>query len=192
LNGIKEQLEAQAFQSRRNVSRRVASGRGGDRRVLSSHGVGRAYPHTEPCQFGFRLKSLMTVAARGPIFCFVVLLKSLLTVVKSADTLVEEGRAISDEEKRWDDRTDRMTFEVRKGDTTVARCGRTVYATPSENKRGGPYCRRQGQQQQSTGQNACGIATTNAGCRRLRKERRQQRVEVSKMKGSGARNALKI
>jgi hypothetical protein len=87
--------------------------------VLSSHGVGRAYPHTEPCQFGFRLKSLMTVAARGPIFCFVVLLKSLLTVVKSADTLVEEGRAISDEEKRWDDRTDRMTLEVRKGDTTV-------------------------------------------------------------------------
>jgi hypothetical protein len=39
-------LEAQAFQSRRNVSRRVASGWGGDRRALSSRGVGRAYPHT--------------------------------------------------------------------------------------------------------------------------------------------------
>ena len=37
-----------------------------------------------------------------------------------ADTLAEEGRALSDEEKRWDDRTDRMTFEVRKGDTTVS------------------------------------------------------------------------
>jgi hypothetical protein len=36
-----------------------------------------------------------------------------------ADILAEEGRAISDEEKRWDDRTDRMTFEVRKGDTKV-------------------------------------------------------------------------
>jgi hypothetical protein len=36
-----------------------------------------------------------------------------------ADTLAEEGRALSDKEKRWDDRTDRMTFEVRKGDTTV-------------------------------------------------------------------------
>ena len=26
---------------------------------------------------------------------------------------------MSDDDKRWDDRTDRMTFEVRKGDTTV-------------------------------------------------------------------------
>jgi ribonuclease HI len=36
-----------------------------------------------------------------------------------ADTLAEKGREISDDNKRWDDRTDRMTFEVRKGDTTV-------------------------------------------------------------------------
>ncbi len=37
-----------------------------------------------------------------------------------ADTLAEERRALSHEEKRWDDRTDRMTFEVRKGDTTAS------------------------------------------------------------------------
>ena len=36
-----------------------------------------------------------------------------------ADTLAEEGRTISDDDKRWDDRTDLMTFEVQKGDTTV-------------------------------------------------------------------------
>jgi len=36
-----------------------------------------------------------------------------------ADTLAEKGREISDDDKRWDDRTDRITFEVRKGDTTV-------------------------------------------------------------------------
>jgi ribonuclease HI len=36
-----------------------------------------------------------------------------------ADTLEEEGQTISDDDKRWDDRTDWMTFEVRKGDTTV-------------------------------------------------------------------------
>ncbi len=36
-----------------------------------------------------------------------------------ADTLAEEGRTISDDDKRWDDRTDRMMFEVQKGDTTV-------------------------------------------------------------------------
>ena len=34
--------------------------------------------------------------------------------------VAEEGRALPEEEKRWDDRTDRMTFEVRKGDTTVS------------------------------------------------------------------------
>ena len=38
----------------------------------------------------------------------------------------------------------------------------------------------------------CGIVTTNAGCRHQRKERRLQRAGVSKMKGSGARSALKI
>ncbi len=36
-----------------------------------------------------------------------------------ADTLAEKGREISDDDKRWDDCTDRMPFEVRKGDTTV-------------------------------------------------------------------------
>jgi hypothetical protein len=38
----------------------------------------------------------------------------------------------------------------------------------------------------------CGIVTTNAGYRHQRKERRLQRAGVSKMKGSGARSALKI
>ena len=37
-----------------------------------------------------------------------------------ADTLAEEGREISDDDKRWDDRTDRMTFEVRKGNNTLS------------------------------------------------------------------------
>jgi hypothetical protein len=36
-----------------------------------------------------------------------------------ADSLAEKGREISNDNKRWDERTDRMTFEVRKGDTTV-------------------------------------------------------------------------
>jgi hypothetical protein len=35
------------------------------------------------------------------------------------DTLAEEGREIPDDDKRWDDRTDLMTFEVRKGNTTA-------------------------------------------------------------------------
>jgi hypothetical protein len=36
-----------------------------------------------------------------------------------SDTLAEEGRGISDDNERWDVRTDRMTFEVQKGNTTV-------------------------------------------------------------------------
>ena len=36
-----------------------------------------------------------------------------------ADTLAEEGRDNFDENKRWDDRTDRMTFTLQKGNTTV-------------------------------------------------------------------------
>jgi hypothetical protein len=37
-----------------------------------------------------------------------------------ADTLAEEERGMSDDDKLWDDRADRMTFEVWRGDTTVS------------------------------------------------------------------------
>ena len=37
-----------------------------------------------------------------------------------ADTLAEEGRGMPDDDKLWDDRTDRMTFEVWRGDATVS------------------------------------------------------------------------
>ena len=36
-----------------------------------------------------------------------------------AYTLAEKGREMSDDDKRWDDRTDCMPFEVRRGNTTV-------------------------------------------------------------------------
>jgi hypothetical protein len=56
-----------------------------------------------------------------------------------AHTLEEEGREISEDDKRWDDRTDRMTFDVRgaerEHDSMVS--GRTVCATLFQNKRGG-------------------------------------------------------
>ena len=37
-----------------------------------------------------------------------------------ADTLAEDGWGMSDDDRRWDDRTDRMTFQVRRGDATVS------------------------------------------------------------------------
>jgi hypothetical protein len=137
---------------------------------------------------------LLTQRVRAGRATFLIKVKSHRgePINERADTLAEEGREISDDDKRWDDRTDRMTFEVRKGHTTV----RSVWSNSVRNafrkQAGWAKLQRQEQQQQSTGQNECGIATTNAGCRRRDKERRHQRVEVSKMKGSGARNALKI
>ena len=54
-------------------------------------------------------------------FVLCVVLATFLIKVKShrgepinepADTLAEERRTISDDDRRWDDRTDRMTFEA--------------------------------------------------------------------------------
>ena len=46
-------------------------------------------------------------------------MKSNLGEPEQVDTLAEEGRQISDDNKWWDVRTDHMTFEVQKGNMTV-------------------------------------------------------------------------
>jgi ribonuclease HI len=65
---------------------------------------------------------LLTQRVRAGRATFLVKVKSHRgePINERADTLAEEGRALSDEKKRWDERTDRMTFEVRKGGTTVS------------------------------------------------------------------------
>jgi len=64
---------------------------------------------------------LLTQRVRAGRATFLIKVKSHRgePINERADTLAEKGREISDDDKRWDDRTDRMTFEVRKGDTTV-------------------------------------------------------------------------
>ena len=64
---------------------------------------------------------LLTRRVRAGRATFLIKVKSHRgePINERADTLAEKGREISDDDKRWDDRTDRMTFEVRKGDTTV-------------------------------------------------------------------------
>jgi ribonuclease HI len=64
---------------------------------------------------------LLTQRVRARRATFLVKVKSYRgeQINERADTLAEEGRTISDDDKRWDDRTDWMTFEVQKGDTTV-------------------------------------------------------------------------
>jgi hypothetical protein len=106
--------------------------------------------------------------------------------------LTEEGRLISDDDKRWDDRTDRMTFEVRKGDTTVRSVWTNSVRNAFRKQAGWAKLQKVRQRQRRIGRHVCGIVITNAGCRRRRKERKRQRVGVSKMKGSWARNALRI
>ena len=84
------------------------------------------------------------------------------------------------------------TVEALDRTADASRSVLSASVTPSGSRRDGPNCREQERQQQSTGQHVCGIVTTNAGYRHQRKERRLQRAGVSKMKGSGARSALKI
>jgi ribonuclease HI len=64
---------------------------------------------------------LLTQRVRAGRATFLIKVKSHRgePINERADTLAEEGRTISEDDKRWDDRTDRMTFEVQKGDTTV-------------------------------------------------------------------------
>ena len=106
------------------------------------------------------------------------------------DTLAEEGREISDDNKSWDDWTDRMTCKVRrKGTRRLAQCGRIAYATLSESKRDGLSCKRYGQQRRGTGQRRCGATKTNAGCGHRRKEQRQRGQEVP---GQRRRRVLQV
>ena len=64
---------------------------------------------------------LLTQRVRAGRATFLIKVKSHRgeQINERADTPTEKGREISDDDKRWDDRTDRMTFEVRKRDTTV-------------------------------------------------------------------------
>ena len=64
---------------------------------------------------------LLTQRVRAGRATFLIKVKSHCEepINERADTLLEEGREISDDDKRWDDQTDWMTFEVQKGNTTV-------------------------------------------------------------------------
>jgi hypothetical protein len=64
---------------------------------------------------------LLTQRVRAGRATFLIKVKSHQgePITARADTLAEEGREISDDNKRWDDRTDRMTFTVQKRNTTA-------------------------------------------------------------------------
>ena len=58
-------------------------------------------------------QQLLTQRVRAGRATFLIKVKSHRgePINERADTLAEEGRTISDDDKRWDDRTDRMTFQ---------------------------------------------------------------------------------
>ena len=64
---------------------------------------------------------LLTQRVRAGRATFLIKVKSHRgePINERADTLAEEGREIFDDNKMWDVRTDRMTFEVQKGNKTV-------------------------------------------------------------------------
>jgi hypothetical protein len=64
---------------------------------------------------------LLTQRVRAGRATFLIKVKSHRgePINERADILAEEGREISDDNKRWDVRTDRITFEVQKGNTMV-------------------------------------------------------------------------
>jgi hypothetical protein len=66
---------------------------------------------------------LLTQRVRAGRAAFLVKVKSHRgePINERADTFAEERQAIFDDNKRWDDRTHWMTFEVRKGHTTVSK-----------------------------------------------------------------------
>jgi hypothetical protein len=87
---------------------------------------------------------LLTQRVRAGRATFLIKVKSHRgePINERADTRAEEAWEISDDNKRWDVRTDRMTFEVQKGPRQYAHCGRIAYATLSEGKRGGLNCKK--------------------------------------------------
>ena len=91
-----------------------------------------------------KIMLLLTQRVRAGRTTFLVKVKSHRgePINERADTLAEEGRGMSDDDKWWDDRTDRMTFEVRRGTRRYAQRGRAVYATHSGSKRDGLNCKR--------------------------------------------------
>jgi hypothetical protein len=74
---------------------------------------------------------LLTQRVRAGRATFLIKVKSHRgePINERADTLAEEGREISDDNKRLDVRTDRMTFKVQKGNTRV----RSVWTNSGRN-----------------------------------------------------------
>jgi len=135
----------------------------------------------------------LTQRVRAGRYTFLIKVKSHRgePINEQADTLAEEGREISYDDKRWDDKTDRMTFKVQQGNTTA----RSVWTNSVRNT----FRKQAGWAKlQETRATATKHWTERVWfCHKQRwmqssREGRRPGAEVSKMIRNGARDALKI
>jgi hypothetical protein len=77
--------------------------------------------HSTRCRYPTRNRLPANAACASREATFLIKVKSHRgePINQQSDTLAEEGREISNDDKRWDDRTDRMMFEVQKKNTTA-------------------------------------------------------------------------
>ena len=111
-----------------------------------------------------------------------------------ADTLAEKGRARPEDEKRWNERTDRMTF-------TVTQQGNSKTSVWTDSVRNA-FRKQAGQSKtplrmctswlRETGPGGYGTPGIRGGCSQLGQGERQQRVASSKMSRHGGKNVSKI
>jgi ribonuclease HI len=137
---------------------------------------------------------LLTQRVRAGRATFLIKVKSHRgePINERADTLTEEGREISDDKKRWDVRTDRMTFEVQKGHTTV----RSVWTNSVRNafRKEAGWAKLQDVRATAARHwtERVWYCHNQRWMWHRRKEQRHQGVGVSRTGRNGARNALRI
>jgi ribonuclease HI len=135
---------------------------------------------------------LLTQRVRAGRATFLIKVKSHRgePINERADTLAEEGREISDDNKRWDVRTDRMTFEVQKGNTTV----RSVWTNSARNafRRQAGWAKLQEVKATAAATERVWYCHNQRWMRSTKEEQRHQGVGVSRTGRNGARSALRI
>ena len=109
-----------------------------------------------------------------------------------ADTLAEKGRARPEDEKRWNERTARMTFTVTQQGNSKTSVWTDVSEMHSESRRGSQKHRMCTSWLRQTGPGEYGTPGIRGGCSQLGQGERQQRVANSKMSRHGGKNVSKI
>ena len=108
-----------------------------------------------------------------------------------ADTLAERGREKPDEEKEWNQRTDRMTFAIGHDDGQKWSVWTDSVRNAFRKQAGKASCRRCTRQQRRTGQPGCGFIRIRDGYKPRTRDGRQQGQASSRTNRNGAKSVLR-